>query len=673
MSRALAGALWAGAALPVVAVSAPYVDRVLEEGPQPALKLERSLDPEGLARSWRVETTVARDRSGPLSGTSSGVTLSGHVETPHHGVLSMSLSLSRFAVEQAGAPEQRDTSYLWRIDQVGMPLDGGWSANHSVGNISALQVPMARAFGRIGLPTTPIAGASALYTQGATNSYALSFGQPGVYTGWGTSGFEHGTGRALFAGGQHALTPSSTLGIQVNDAQDVTRADLRGLRYSTRGAWAGWRWEGQAPWSDTMEARAPAGYRRRGALELQANAINTDTSGPNQMSPGNRSGAWLDARWRSQWLDQSGGFFYLDPDLRWGTYDIVSDLRGVYWNGELAMRRWYLSVASEWAESLTGRSAGGSFLNLSGQYRMDTRTTLLGAFAIRRGQAPGESAQLGVEQGSEWGRTRWQVDMLRTESRNAVRAGADHNFAFAGDGTLSLSLALERDTQQGVRNDAVVWGLVGSIQPWTGVTLDANVRGSQGDLQRVVNGGVGAGWTISPSWSLLAQWTHTRGQDLRPLAVLSPVSQAAEQLALQPYSANRVQLTLRYQDQAGQSVAPIGGAPGAGSGGVTGYVFYDSNDNGRRDALEPGVPEVAIRLDGRYVTRTDSQGRYEFPFVAAGEHWVEVMPDNLPLPWNLALPGQQMLDVRVRRTTTRDFAIRREMTSAPEGEPIASR
>ena len=59
--------------------------------------------------------------------------------------------------------------------------------------------------------------------------------------------------------------------------------------------------------------------------------------------------------------------------------------------------------------------------------------------------------------------------------------------------------------------------------------------------------------------------------------------------------------------------------------------------NGRREASEGGVPGVTLILDRRFVTRTDAQGRYEFPAVAEGEHVIEVSSDNVPLPWTPAL------------------------------------
>jgi hypothetical protein len=68
---------------------------------------------------------------------------------------------------------------------------------------------------------------------------------------------------------------------------------------------------------------------------------------------------------------------------------------------------------------------------------------------------------------------------------------------------------------------------------------------------------------------------------------------------------------------------------------------------------------VTVILDGRYSTRTDGEGRFEFPAVASGRHQITVVPDNLPLPWMLANDGRVEFDVPVRGTVTLDIPAQR--------------
>jgi hypothetical protein len=77
-------------------------------------------------------------------------------------------------------------------------------------------------------------------------------------------------------------------------------------------------------------------------------------------------------------------------------------------------------------------------------------------------------------------------------------------------------------------------------------------------------------------------------------------------------------------------------------------MFLDENDNGRMDAGETGVPNVVILLNGRFAARTNAEGRFEFPSVAAGSHELRVVPDNVPLPWNAPDDGRTSIEVGVR-------------------------
>jgi hypothetical protein len=68
---------------------------------------------------------------------------------------------------------------------------------------------------------------------------------------------------------------------------------------------------------------------------------------------------------------------------------------------------------------------------------------------------------------------------------------------------------------------------------------------------------------------------------------------------------------------------------------------------------------VTLVLDRRYVARTDAQGFYSFPQVVAGPHEIELVQDNLPLPWGSAAPSRR-IEVRVRDTATADYPVQKE-------------
>jgi hypothetical protein len=118
-------------------------------------------------------------------------------------------------------------------------------------------------------------------------------------------------------------------------------------------------------------------------------------------------------------------------------------------------------------------------------------------------------------------------------------------------------------------------------------------------------------------------------------------------------------LTFRYRRASGAHFAPLGGAPGAGSGEISGVVFLDTNNNGRSDAGEAGAANVTVVLDGRFSVQTDAAGRFTFPVVATGHHVITVVPDNLPLPWLLINGGRSELEVSTRGRTEIGIAAQR--------------
>ena len=160
--------------------------------------------------------------------------------------------------------------------------------------------------------------------------------------------------------------------------------------------------------------------------------------------------------------------------------------------------------------------------------------------------------------------------------------------------------------------------------------------------------------------SLALRYTQLRGQaPLTPL-VVSALTAATLLPAATTQTSQSLQLLLRYEESAGRSSAPLGGTVGSGAGSLSGSVYFDADANGRREASEGGVPGVPVILDRRFVTRTDAQGRYEFPAVAAGEHVIEVSSDNVPLPWSPALRDAVKVRRYVRQFTAQDFAVQRD-------------
>ena len=173
-----------------------------------------------------------------------------------------------------------------------------------------------------------------------------------------------------------------------------------------------------------------------------------------------------------------------------------------------------------------------------------------------------------------------------------------------------------------------------------------------------VSSSVSLTWQLSNTWSMLATYYDTRIGSYTPLIVTSPLTPPVTTI-IPAIQQRGVFLTFRYQRASGSHFAPLGGAPGAGSGEIAGTVFLDANYNGRSDAGEAGAPNVTVVLDGRYSVQTDANGRFSFPVVATGSHTITVVPDNLPLPWVLINDGRAQVQVTTRSRTDISIAAQR--------------
>ncbi len=654
--------------------SSAYIDRVLEEGPQPALS---ATDPpggsgSGWQRGWRLDYTLSSERASQKNATRA-VSFSGFLDTPNHGALSLNASQSRQdaqgSLQDPGRP--RRTTRAWRMDQLALPFNRGWLANHSVGNVNTLQVPLMQGFGRNNLASSPVQGLVGQWAQGQRWVFNASIGQPGLYDGLGNDGFELARGRLASVGLQFSLpgdrVTASSLGFQLNQAGGVFDTANPGGTQDIQSLWSGWRWQGQAPWADTLGLSDAPSSQRDGTVEVQVNALTSQTRRQTQTllpaglrATQNAHGFWADAQWRSGWLSQSAGFFYLQPNLQWGVASAISDLRGVNWRAEWSARQWQVGVAAEVADSLSGLSSASTFVNAFGRYRLNARDNLAANFALRAGSAAGQTAQFTWSRRSDWGQTQWRAELIRAGQRRALRASVDHSWLEDTSGTLATSLGWERLHEQGLTSQAWNIGVVGGLRLWQSVSLDANLRGAQSPGGPVYNGALGLNWAVARGWNASVQYSAVQGQANQALQITSALAAAAANAVAPTASSQRLLFTLQYADSAGSRLAPIGGTPGSGFGSVSGVVFFDADDNSLREASEAGVPDVTIRLNGRFQTRSDAQGRYEFPAVAEGSHRLEIIADNVPLPWSPKDRTAQGVQVWVRDRTVFDFALQRQ-------------
>ncbi|KWT98648.1 hypothetical protein APY03_0231 [Variovorax sp. WDL1] len=627
----------------------------------------------GWPRGWSVEAQSTR-QSGMVRQASQSLLFSGHLDTPGYGSFSANLSLNRNSAPVAPAGLIGSTGSSWRIDQRRMPFDGGWFGNNSVGNINMASTPLARGIGRVYLPSLPIEGVAATLEQPGRTSLNASAGRLGYFDGLNSQGFTTGRGTAAGLGAQTQLAGAGAAlaldrvdaAVQAIETRDFTLNGVPGYAQNTRSAWTAVAWQGLAPWADTLGSGFGSLADKVGGMRIQANLARSEgrPSQPGSLARhDSATGAWIDAAWRSELLQQAASVFHFEPSLRWGGDSLPNDLRGASWRGDISTRQWQLGGNIEFSDSVSGPPRSSAFGNLFGRWRFDSRDAVSATLAARSGSFAAQSAQASWEHKSDWGYTQWRTDLAHGNALRVLRSGVDHAWAVGETQSLSTSLALEHSRVQGFSKRTMHWGVLGTTPLPAGARLDLSLRGSNGtgdNSARFVSANARLSWPLGLGWSFIAQYTAARGQESLNPAVISALSAATLAPVLATPSSRNFMVALRYENRSGLASAPIGGMPGSGAGRLEGHVFFDHDNNGRHEASEGGVANLTVVLDRRYVARTDAQGFYSFPQVVAGPHEIELIQDNLPLPWSSAGAASRRIEVRVRDTATADFPVQKE-------------
>jgi SdrD B-like domain len=647
-----------------------YVDRVIDGLiPDDGLELKASeFNASGWPRSWRLDYSLFSQQSESRTELRA-LALSGFIDTPNYGSLSANGNFVRQQLDSSGQ-SSTGASSTWRLDQRGVPLGGGWRANYSAGDISTGLTALSRGVGRVALPSTPIRGLAGQWYLSETANLNFASGQTGLFSGFNTPGFQTSGGQITSVGAQAEL-PMMPGGGRVDAALqliDGRKISYGGSSLDTQSMWLAAAWEGTSPWADAPVKAGAFPAERSGGLRVQANLVKSISEQVGSVT-GPAVGFWTDASWRTERWRNTAGVFRFDPNLRWGSSVLASDLKGAYWQADTSTRQWQAGFSTELTDSVShsndaaglSSSSKSAFLNLNGRYRLDSRNGLGASLNLRAIRSPGQSLQLSWNQQNDWGQTQWRGELSKIGDQRTSRVGFDHSWVINAPVSLNTSLAVARMVGGNMPGNGLTWGLLGTASPWSQWSLDASLRGERGSIgSGSVSANLGLNWQSFDGWSLALRYTETRGQDVQQTLVVSALTAATLPVVVTLPASRSVQLVLRYSGRAGSASAPLGGSPGGGAGSVSGSVFFDTDWNGKREASEAGVANVTVILDRRYVTRTDAQGRYEFPSVAEGTHLLEVSSDNVPLPWSPLLREPIKIRIEVRESSIQDFAVQRE-------------
>ena len=602
---------------------------------------EASFDPSGLPRSFQAELIASRTERGDDSFHEFGLRFGGFRESQDHGSFSLDATVLQSDRREDGQSDLGGTATLW---QRGLFLDGGWRGNNGLGVLNTPAPSLLREQQRFFLPSVPFAGASTEWVRGREDLVLQGgLGRAGVFNGSRVVGFELADGNVgtvgvqwkPAAGWRAAISALATDGLIVPD-------DFGGSFFQ----------DGRTEAVHGAVAWANAG-----------NAVNLNLQASDGYL-GSAAGAWMDVRHERGRFTHRYGVFNLQPDLAWGAQPISDDSRGAYYRIAYQHARWNWSAGLDRIASISGDSFDGWYGSGYARYQATASLGYGGNLALR--SSDGQDAVSGlwfVDKTTQWGQSRLQLEHVHTRGSSndddSWELSFDQTLPLRQGRRLTLTTSYGQVAYEGEKASAVASvAAYGGLDLGSRVTLDGTARWTEGDTFRGADLNLNLAWRISGRWSLVATIYENQGSQRSPF-IIDPL--ATEQPFVNLPRDRSFFLSLRYERQAGTSAGVLGGPPGGAAGSVTGSVFLDENGDGERSASELPAANVTVLLDGRYAVRTDSQGEFEFPRVAVGAHTVEVVPDNLPLPWFLDEDGgSRPVEVRVRDTTRIEIGARRQ-------------
>ena len=629
---------------PAAAAAPVYQDRYIGGGslsPDISMGDNSTNNTDGLARSVQIDA-VASVLTSHDSGSAHNVTENGLVaktqwETAAYGAWSLDAAL-RTDASNAGPSEQGQGGVI-TLRQRGMPFDGDWQADNALGDVNSPDIAMARLQPRFYLPTAPLQGLTTEWRGPSGLQVVAGGGTPGVYDGIVVPDFRTLDGSTATAGAQWSPASHWTLGGQLVEAHDVNLAigpviDGTTLMSSTTGLLsAGWE---------------------NGGEHIQANFLDGNISGK-----GNAFGTWIDASFAQGRIVQNAGVFRIDPDMTWGNQLITNDAQGGYYRLNYQSRQWLADVGIDEVRSVSGLGTNTTFLTGDTRYQLSRDWGVGGAANVSRTDGGSSwSVQGFIDHSNSGGTGRVQADFTQTPAGQDTTFTLNQAWSTPAGMRLSTSASIERISgavTNGLGQDSTVLslGAFGGGQFSNGFGIDGNVlwaRAVQGRAAPGVSANVSLSWQIAHDWQILATYYDSRIGAWEPLTVTSPLTPPVA-IPVAAVQERGVFLTLRFRRASGLHFAPLGGAPGAGSGEIAGVVYLDANNNGQPDAGEAGAANVTVVLDGRFSMQTDAAGRFSFPVVATGHHVITVVADNLPLPWVLIGDGRKETEVTTRDRT----------------------
>lgn len=610
-----------------------YEDRLIDGGTlRPDISDEvTEYDASGWPRAIRIEGVKTVIRRNGVAENEDGVAFGGLLETPSYGALT---------IDGLWRTDGRASGTFW---QRALPISGGWRVNNGLGVLNTPAIELTRTQPRFFLPSTPVAGLSTEWINSRGLVLNAGGGEPGIFDGIRLPVFDRLDGSVATAGAQLSPARGWLAGVQVNHADDVPLGFgplfATTERISATSIFSGASWQGA---NARVQGNVLVSERRDASYE------------------GTRVGGWIDAEIQDGRFGHNFGAFRLDRDLTWGNQLISSDAQGAYYRLSYGTRQLLLDGGIDRIWSISGDGPDVTFGTASARYQYARDLAFGAGTNVLYNDGAAYSAFTYVDRSTHFGVTRAQLDYAQDSPERDVQLTIDQTWNMSTGQRLSTAVSFGRATDSnGITSNRIGFGFFGGIDLTSNLSIDGNARWNSSTTYSSadnVYANIGLNWQIMNNLRLSVVYYENRTDAAQPLVVVSPISQP---VITQSFRDRGVFLTLRFDARAGRSYAPLGGRPGDGAGRVSGIIYLDANEDGRLEAGEQGAANVTVLLDGRFVARTDAQGRFEFPSVVEGRHVITVIPDNLPLPWALKGDGRTEVNVSVRSSTQVEIPVQR--------------
>jgi len=621
-----------------------YVDKLIDEsleGEDDGLSLEEreeGAQPLGRRYSAAEARYFRRDATGSRY-TESGIVLQHRRETLDYGELSFEIQ-GRDAQESGPNPVYgaTDSRAQFQFQQYRFPLTSGLFMDNSAGVVRLGPNALVGSSYRVQLPSVIASGVQSVTYRGEREMRVYS-GRVGRLTGSATQVFEKSEGEVLGLGYKQALAPGWSAGVQVVDFKDsVLVPDHRSVAFAAQ-----------------YEDR-PAGRRF---------ALHGLTDGR-----GGR-GLWADGlesagRWQHRY-----GLYRLPLNLLWVDTSIGSDSQGLYARTEYRTQLNSVAVGVDLAESnptddpsrsgtytrslystLHHRVSRDTFLNGSASV-VDTKAKSL---PVTAADSTSTSLSAGVGQRFAIGLSNFRVFVGRTNSTSYPRHihGATWDHAWnVRHWQVSTALSYQKEDAAGYvteRKGATATfrtAIVGTATFDGGLQYTRSRQGEATDTD-------GLGANLNVSWTISRHWSSR-------LALLWNKAETTGVLTNGPTVTDKsLFFALRAEESSGRPYIPLGRDAGnIGTGKIVGWVFYDENGDGVRQASERPAPGVIVYLDGRFPVTSDRDGRFEFEPVPTGAHSLRLSVEQVPLPWGLLDESPRKVDVPLRDAATLEVPLSR--------------